>query len=274
LCARFLPVTESILNYLAASRFQSFGHRLPQFLVGHIQVTLRGLEIGMAEQKLDGAKVQSLGQPAASGLVPKIMPMQIDVAEFSTATFSLVNALLLRPLPVVGPQDLVELGSETPHGPGNFSYPLYEGVRDQNSTFSNVAAVSSPVVRADDNGSDQPPLGRYVSGNFFEALDAGRVLSSFATRSSPRASVRRPNGFEDERVVGTGRLAEYRANLFDLDRDRAGAVSDRNVERVAPRRRIEHVGGEEQIAVLQFPGAAWRHRITPRVIDRHRLGHR
>ena len=122
------------------------------------------------------------------------------------------------------------------------------------------------------------PVSRAYRGSGREGvrlhLDAGRVLSSFATRSSPRASVRRPNGFEDERVVGTGRLAEYLANLFDLDRDRAGAVSDRNVERVAPRRRIEHVGGEEQIAVLQFPGAAWRHRITPRVIDRHRLGHR
>lgn len=99
----------------------------------------------------------------------------------NTATFSLVNTLLLRQLPVAAPQELVELGSETPNGRGNFSYPLYQRVRDQNSTFSNVIAVSSPVIRADDGGSDQPLLGRYVSGNFFEALGVraalGRLLA-------------------------------------------------------------------------------------------------
>src|SRR4051812_47344830 len=76
----------------------------------------------------------------------------------NTATFSLVNTLLLRRLPVTNPQELVELGSEAPNGPGNFPYPLYERVRDQNKTFSHVAAVSSPVIRGDDDSSDQPPL--------------------------------------------------------------------------------------------------------------------
>lgn len=94
----------------------------------------------------------------------------------NTATFSLVNMLLLRHLPVVNPHELVEVGSETSSGPGNFSYPLYERVRDQNSTFTSVAALSSPVIRADDDGSDQPPLGRYVSGNFFSALGIGAAL--------------------------------------------------------------------------------------------------
>jgi predicted permease len=98
----------------------------------------------------------------------------------NTATFSVVNTLLLRRLPVANPGELVELGSETPNGPGNFSYPLYERVRDENNTFTDVTAVSSPVIRADDDSSDQPPSGRYVSGNFFEALgirgSLGRLL--------------------------------------------------------------------------------------------------
>ncbi len=104
----------------------------------------------------------------------------------NTATFSLVNALLLRPLPVMNPQDLVELGSETASGPGNFSYLLYERVRDQNSTFTDVAAVSSPVFRADDDNSDQPPTGRYVSGNFFETLGVTTALGRPLTRSDDR----------------------------------------------------------------------------------------
>lgn len=94
----------------------------------------------------------------------------------NTATFSLVNTLLLRRLPVTNPQELVELGSETPNGPGNFPYPLYERVRDQDTTFSHVVAVSSPVIRGDEDSSDQPPLGRYVSGNFFDALGIRAAL--------------------------------------------------------------------------------------------------
>ena len=105
----------------------------------------------------------------------------------NTATFSVVNTLLLRRLPVANPGELVELGSETPNGPGNFSYPLYERVRDENNTFSHVVAVSSPVIRGDDAISDQPPLGRYVSGNFFEGLGI-------------RAAIGRPLGPDDDRL--------------------------------------------------------------------------
>lgn len=97
----------------------------------------------------------------------------------NTATFSVVNMLMLRELPVHNPHELVELGRDTSSGPGNFSYPLFEQVRDDNSTLTDVLAMSSPVVRAD-GGSDAPPLGRYISGNFFEALGLraaiGRVL--------------------------------------------------------------------------------------------------
>jgi putative ABC transport system permease protein len=110
----------------------------------------------------------------------------------NTATFSLVNALLLRSLPVAEPQALVELGTERPDGPGNLSYPLYERVRDQNSTFSSVAAVSAPVFRADDDGSDEPPLGRYVSGNFFEALGVRPALGRLLARDDDRLDS--PNG--------------------------------------------------------------------------------
>ena len=65
----------------------------------------------------------------------------------------------------------MELGRERPAGLGNFSYPLYERVRDDNHAFRQLLAMSSPVVRAADD-TDTPPVGRYVSGNFFEALGA------------------------------------------------------------------------------------------------------
>ena len=109
----------------------------------------------------------------------------------NTTTFSVVNTLLLRGLPVAGPQELVEIGSESTSGPGSFPYVLYERMRDLNRTLTDVIAVSSPVMRAEDGGSDSPPLGRYVSGNFFEALGVnaahGRLLASDDERSASEA---------------------------------------------------------------------------------------
>jgi predicted permease len=99
----------------------------------------------------------------------------------NTTMFSLVNVLMLRELPVADPQDLVEIGRETSSGPGNFSYALYERVRDQHTSFSQVFTVSSPTIRGEDDSSERPPMGRYVSGNFFDALgvrpELGRLLA-------------------------------------------------------------------------------------------------
>jgi predicted permease len=109
----------------------------------------------------------------------------------NTTTFSVVNTLLLRDLPVADPQDLAEIGLETSSGPGSFSYVLYERVRDENRTLTDLIAVSSPVTRAEDDGSDRPPLGRYVSGNFFDVLGIaavhGRLLTSDDERPGSEA---------------------------------------------------------------------------------------
>ena len=93
----------------------------------------------------------------------------------NTAIFSLVNVLMLRDLPVRNPHELVEIG------PDNFSYPLYKQVRDQNTVFSDVLTVSSTTVRATIDDAARQPIGRFVSGNFFQSLGispaVGRLLS-------------------------------------------------------------------------------------------------
>ena len=99
----------------------------------------------------------------------------------NTTVFSLVNTLILRGLPVDRPRELVELGKETSAGPGNFSYPLYERMRDHANSFSDAVAVSSPTLRVDDDGSDEPLLGRWVSGNFFETLGVRPALGRLLT---------------------------------------------------------------------------------------------
>lgn len=100
----------------------------------------------------------------------------------TTTIFSLVNALLLRQVEVVEPRQLAELGRTTQFGRGTaFSYPAYERLRDGNSVFAGVLALSKSTI-AGQGSSGAAASGRFVSGNFFEVLGlkprAGRLLSA------------------------------------------------------------------------------------------------
>jgi predicted permease len=111
----------------------------------------------------------------------------------NTAIFTVVNALLLKMLPVKGPQQLVVVGNPSdPNQRSNgtpstdvFSYPLYRALRDQNSVFTGLSAAGSDhhiLVDAGLGGaSDEKVNGRMVSGNYFSVLGlqpaAGRLFS-------------------------------------------------------------------------------------------------
>lgn len=99
----------------------------------------------------------------------------------NTAIFSLVNVLLLRDLSVTSPDELIELGRLTPNGRGSFSYPHYQRIHDQNMVLSGVVTMSMGTVQATIGDAVRQPIGRYVSGNFFQVLGlspaVGRLLS-------------------------------------------------------------------------------------------------
>jgi hypothetical protein len=58
----------------------------------------------------------------------------------NTTIFSVINGLLLRPLPVHQPEQLVVLGLQQAGTPGvqHFSYPDYLDIRSQTDSFSKV----------------------------------------------------------------------------------------------------------------------------------------
>jgi len=112
----------------------------------------------------------------------------------NTAIFTLVNALLLKMLPIKSPQELVVVGNPAEvhsmwHGtPGTeiFSYPLYREFREHNAVFDGLlAAATEDGIDADAAGGNAPSevglVGRLVSGNYFSVLGvnsaAGRLLS-------------------------------------------------------------------------------------------------
>jgi putative ABC transport system permease protein len=100
----------------------------------------------------------------------------------NTTIFSLVNALLLRELRVSHPEELVEIGNTIPGGRGtSYSYPTYETVRDENTAFSGLLATAKFAVTVSLEQTSEEPVGRLVSGNFFDVLGVqariGRVLA-------------------------------------------------------------------------------------------------
>ena len=91
----------------------------------------------------------------------------------NTAIFSLIDALMLRRLPVQDPGRLVELLSRYPGEPrvNGFPWQYYEHVRDQNHVFSDLIGVSSSRFRVRSDDFDAEAVdGEYVAGNFFTAL--------------------------------------------------------------------------------------------------------
>src|ERR1700693_5068966 len=100
----------------------------------------------------------------------------------NTTIFSVINGMLLRPIPVPHAEQLAVLAMKQEGMPEfqRFSYPLYQDISRQASVFSDVLAyrVTLAALSAD-HKVDQAILTR-VTGNYFSALGiqaaSGRLI--------------------------------------------------------------------------------------------------
>jgi predicted permease len=109
----------------------------------------------------------------------------------NTAIFSLVNAVLLRSLPVGHPEQLVLVTAVSGDGySGNFAYPDYQLLRDRNGVFSGLIA-SNHLERSDVGvGSEiRPADGEIVSGNYFAVLGVRPLLGRTFAQGDEAAPV-------------------------------------------------------------------------------------
>ena len=102
----------------------------------------------------------------------------------NTGLFSLVNSVLLGNLPVRNPQELVVIkytDSRSQEPNEDFSYPMYQAMRDKNTVFANVLTRSGVSFNASYGGESEHAGGEMVSGNYFETLGVqpflGRLIS-------------------------------------------------------------------------------------------------
>lgn len=96
----------------------------------------------------------------------------------NTAIFSLVNTILLRPLPIAQPGQVVTLNSRAP-GRGFFpliGYAEYKDYRDRNQALAGLAAFSMAPVSLSSNGINERLWCYHVMGNYFSLLGVGAAL--------------------------------------------------------------------------------------------------
>ncbi|MBV8895478.1 MAG: ABC transporter permease, partial [Acidobacteriaceae bacterium] len=98
----------------------------------------------------------------------------------NTAIFSILNAVMLRTLPVEDPQQLVQFGTHK-DSPDTYTNPIWEQVRDHQQAFSGALAYSSSRFDLARGGESHFANGVWVSGDFFRTLGVpaiqGRVIT-------------------------------------------------------------------------------------------------
>ena len=102
----------------------------------------------------------------------------------NTAIFTLVNALLVKSLPVQDPGMLYLLGGSERNT--SYSYPMYKLFRGDGQVFSGLLAVSEGtqrwnVLAGGPNAGIEQVDGSLVSGNYFQVLGVGAVLGRTLT---------------------------------------------------------------------------------------------
>jgi predicted permease len=121
----------------------------------------------------------------------------------NTAIFSLMDAVMLRSLPVTDPGKLVLLGPGTASGITNhfgfvglYSYPFYRQLQKQNQVFSDTAAIFS--MRDDVHGfvegrnEPEPMRVQLVSGTYFQTLGVQALVGRTLTDDDDRTEGNHP----------------------------------------------------------------------------------
>jgi len=111
----------------------------------------------------------------------------------NTAIFSLIDALLLRMLPVAEPQRLALFTIAGRQSEDVFPYPFYQKFRDRNHTFSGVIAAGGggrmrlTLSESEGGARVESARGQMVSGNFFSVLGVNAALGRTMVEDDDRA---------------------------------------------------------------------------------------
>lgn len=107
----------------------------------------------------------------------------------NTLVFSVINALVLKPLPVDRPDELAFI---QPTAGWNVSFPTYRDIRDRTETLAGVIAYRIAPMSLDRGTSAARAWGYLVSGNYFDVLGVRPAAGRFFHQSEDQPPVPSP----------------------------------------------------------------------------------
>ena len=147
----------------------------------------------------------------------------------NTAIFSVVNGVLLNPLPFHDPEQLVSMFQEMPNfDNGSISYPNFIDWRRMNTTFAGMAAYRSIGFNLSGNGEPERLHGEMISAGFFEILGVnpimGRTFTADEDRLGANPTVMITEGLWQRKFGGRKDIIGQRMVLDDVGRTIIGVV--------------------------------------------------
>src|SRR5687767_2368370 len=122
--------------------------------------------------------------PIVSGVALLSLALGIGA---NVAIFSLVNALILKPLPVHEPASLVIMGFQGIRGPNtSLTNPQWEYIRDHQQVLLGVAAYGNPRFNLNASGETRNAQGLFVSGRYFDTLGVTAHIGRLFTTDDDR----------------------------------------------------------------------------------------
>ena len=112
----------------------------------------------------------------------------------NVSMFSVLNGILLKPLPVRSPEEVVRVNAFPDQRPLRVSYSDYEAFRDRNGTLNGLTFYAPRRLRMESDGFNAVALDvEMVSTNHFEVLGVpariGRTLQAIDDGASPVGSL-------------------------------------------------------------------------------------
>ena len=108
----------------------------------------------------------------------------------NTTIFSVVNTVLLQPLPFEQPENLLMLSTETrgvaQAGPGSFSIPDFVDIQTRASTLEHVATYQRSGTVITEGGEPERVIGASVTADYFPLLRAKPILGRVFTRDDDK----------------------------------------------------------------------------------------
>ncbi|HET6648047.1 MAG TPA: ABC transporter permease, partial [Pyrinomonadaceae bacterium] len=111
----------------------------------------------------------------------------------NTTVFTLLDAIMLRSLPIENPERMVDIATLIPGNEPHYdySYPAYSALRDGNQTLSGIVAYSDTNLGLTAGDQTERIRGEIVSANYFSVLGLRPVMGSAFAPDDERPGAQR-----------------------------------------------------------------------------------